>query len=524
MPDPLECEREVPTYRDGAFAFDPQFANHGPAALGLLLMLVGAESESGVRARIPMNSPRTQDIALTYACKPPDLVVYFPWTIASERRIVFWHEARARGRSSAVTDEIRTTYNQLLEGIARELDIPPSKYRVAVERYTSVGTWLEGGQYAGSQGVPYIYPQGSFRLGTVVRPIVGGTEADYDIDLVCQLQVPKGSSSPGVIKTTVGDRIKENSNYQRMLAEEGRRCWTLEYAENDGIGFHLDVLPASPEEEAIVFSVTGAGVPVQMANKAIAITNRDGDAKYSWSSSNPNGFADWFDEINRPVFQRVAAEQKTAILESDRSVFAKVDDVPDQLVRTPLQRAIQILKRHRDLRFVGHEAEADKPISMVLTVLSASLYGQEGDTLSTLQNIVAKLGARAKLLQPGASLDESVAGLNLIERRADGTWLIRNPVNPAENFADRWHENNDQKARAFFAWVGWVRTDLLDVLMHEDAGILEKSLEPRLGQRVVEAASRGVYVAAAPALVSSRSQDVPLVHIKGPSKPWGFHA
>ena len=73
--------------------------------------------------------------------------------------------------------------NSILQDIAEELDIPPSKYQQAVERYTSVGKWLEGGHYPGSTGTPAIYPQGSFRLGTVVRPIRDGVETDYDIDL-----------------------------------------------------------------------------------------------------------------------------------------------------------------------------------------------------------------------------------------------------------------------------------------------------------------------------------------------------
>ena len=36
-----------------------------------------------------------------------------------------------------------------------------------------------------------------------------------------------------------------------------------------------------------------------------------------------------------------------------RRSIASVDDVPDQLVRTPLQRSIQIMKRHRDVMFNG---------------------------------------------------------------------------------------------------------------------------------------------------------------------------
>lgn len=134
----------------------------------------------------------------------------------------------------------------LLHHVAEELDIPPSKYKEAVNRYTSAGKWLEEGDYPGTTATPYIYPQGSFRLGTVVRPLRSGVEADYDIDLVCELAARVSDTSPDAVKKCVGDRFKEHGTYNRMLDEEGRRCWTLLYAEDDGGGFHLDVLPCVP--------------------------------------------------------------------------------------------------------------------------------------------------------------------------------------------------------------------------------------------------------------------------------------
>ena len=84
-----------------------------------------------------------------------------------------------------MASETRFHYNQLLDRIARELDISPTDYKLAVQRYTAVGDWLQTGEYDGCEGVAHIYPQGSFNLGTVVRPIRDGKEASYDIDLVC---------------------------------------------------------------------------------------------------------------------------------------------------------------------------------------------------------------------------------------------------------------------------------------------------------------------------------------------------
>lgn len=417
-----------------------------------------------------------------------------------------------------MSNEINTQYNQLLEGISAELDIPPSKYQVAVQRYTSVGKWLQDGDYKGSTEPPHIYPQGSFRLGTVVRPIKNGAESDYDIDLVVQLGINKHDTLPNALKTMVGNRLKENADYERMLDEESRRCWTLNYAEQDGIGFHMDILPAVAEEDLILHQLLEIGVPELMAECAIAISNKDGNGEYSWAASNPNGYAMWFEDINKPMFSAISKRAKEILFENNRSIFNKIEDVPDQLVKTPLQRTIQIFKRHRDLRFAGLDFEADKPISMIITTLSARLYKNEADVYSTLKNILEKLNAHAGLLTPGYTLTKEYSDLQLITRKDDGTWFIPNPVNPEENFADRWHENQNRKAIAFFQWVSWVYTDLIEISQHTDFSRVKKLMSYRFGDQLIEKAAKGIAAAGSIIIPST----TPHVSISKPNKPWGY--
>ena len=81
-----------------------------------------------------------------------------------------------------------------------------------------------------------------------------------------------------------------------MLDAEGRRCWTLEYAEQDGVGFHLDILPAIPD-------------PREHSDLSIAITNKKG-AAYSWSVSNPRGYGTWFDGKNAAAFEQARVRTK----------------------------------------------------------------------------------------------------------------------------------------------------------------------------------------------------------------------
>ena len=390
-------------------------------------------------------------------------------------------------------------YPKFLELVASEIDIPPSKYQDAVNRYQAVGHWLEDGNFPGCPGQPSIYPQGSFRLGTVVRPIRQGIEASYDIDLVCEMPLIKHLTTPQVVKHMVGHRLHQHETYRRLLDAEGRRCWTLEYAEQDGIGFHLDVLPAVPD---------GNGV----RSTSLAITHK-GDAGYSWSASDPRGYGDWFDTKNAEAFARVVVEQKRTIQRRASPVFASIDDVPDQLVRTPLQRSIQLMKRNRDLRFNRPEMIDYAPISIIITTLAAHLYAGEPNTFTALAGIVGRLQGHATLVE-GRAMDLSLASKGLIRKLQDGTWYIGNPVNPAENFADRWHEDNHARARAFFSWVDAMYRELLYFQTNTNPRLLKENLARLLGMAAV-AKHFDVLIQSADAVESP-----PRIHITKPAKPW----
>ncbi len=377
-----------------------------------------------------------------------------------------------------------TQLEDILVGIAESLDIPPSKYKQAVERYQSIGSWLEEGSYPGVQGIPNIYPQGSFRLGTVVRPIKNGEEADYDIDLVSELALEQSKTNPKTVKHLIGNRLKEHGTYKPMLDKEGKRCWTIEYAEEDEIGFHVDVLPAIPKDN---------GIP-----HAIHITDKDKDTdQYDWNPSNPKGYAEWFDQIKQHVYIIVEKGQRELLQKNFSEIYAKVEDVPKQLIKTPLQRVIQLLKRHRDIRFSGKSNRKDKPISMIITTLSASSYANETDVFSALWNTVNNI---KKL------------------KKENGIWYIPNPVDPEENFADRWHEDNDRKAKAFFQWIEWVESDFNYALQQEKSEEMQLALSGLFGQRVVNDSfckAELLKTTIAPTVISR-----PRIEIVEPPKPW----
>jgi hypothetical protein len=381
----------------------------------------------------------------------------------------------------------KVNINSILQHIAESLDISPTDYERAVRSYMAVGSCLENGFakgfYPESSSAPNIYPQGSINLGTIVRPYRDGKEAgEYDVDLVCEIQTARARVTPRTIKHQAGDCLKDNDTYRDKLDDEGKRCWTLTYAESAGIGFHLDVLPcvAYPPDDHPRYP------------GAISITNRYAE-DYEWKAGNPQGYGEWFRDQN-VTFEKFAAEQKRNIFDQFRSrsdvlvKYAQIDDIPDQLVRTPLQRAVQLMKRHRDMRFSANPKY--KPISIIITTLAAHLYSGEEDVYSALFNIVEQLGMHSGLVEDRFfAINEKMASRRLITRNARGEWEILNPVNGGENFADRWHEDDHARAKAFFQWVKWLSSDISRLPIGEGLPAVDSYLRPLFGERATKEAA-----------------------------------
>ncbi len=393
----------------------------------------------------------------------------------------------------------RKRLNRILKDLADEIDVPPSKYREARQRYDAVGTWLDedGSELARYQ--PSIYPQGSFALGTAVKPL--GDE-EYDVDAVCLLQLTSDQVTQKQLKDLVGDRLKHpQSRYKDMIEPRtgGRRCWTIRYA--DASKFHLDVLPAIPDDYSWLVAL---GVPKEWAETAICLTDRKSwSASYSeWPRSNPKGYSAWFK--NRMRVRLEEAKQLRAM-----EIHEEVEKIEDFDVRTSLQRLIQILKRHRDVRFNDDE---DKPISIIITTLAAQAYNNEADLAEAVLDVVPRMR-------------------NYIEKRG-GVWWVPNPLNPRENFADKWTER-PRKAKLFFEWLEALEREYRELLTEQGFTQVGDYLSRSFGRRDAEAAMLKYYsrksnkqslAAAAPVVLAPRKSEqptTPKIELPSrPSKPW----
>lgn len=302
--------------------------------------------------------------------------------------------------------EAKEQLGRVLHYIADSLDMSAQLQAQAVAKYQDVGRWLADTESPLQGNTPDVYPQGSARLGTLTKPVTDRDE--YDIDGVALLQVTKQNISQQELKQRIGHRLKQHPEYRVILVEK-RRCWTLNFED----GLHVDVLPAIPDEE---------GLP-----ESILITDRE---LTRWQNSNPKGYADWFWSRMKSIFE----EERRAIA---KALQAEVEAVPDWKVKTPLQRAIQLLKRHRDLHF-QHDQD-DKPASIIITTLAAWAY--EGQT-----NLLDALARMASTMP------------DHIESR-NGVYWVANPVNGEENFADKWKEH-PQRRQKLLTWLNKVTADL----------------------------------------------------------------
>jgi hypothetical protein len=330
--------------------------------------------------------------------------------------------------------------SSLLEGAVEELDIPPELHHAAELEYESVGNWLAAHADANSER-GRVYPQGSFRLGTVVQP--EGSD-EYDLDAVCVRAVAKDDITQARLKTDMGDvldrylRAREGDATGPVICEERKRCWTLFYAEP----FHLDVLPAIPNPAA-----TGSGILLT-----------DTTLRH-WQYSDPIAYADWFRE-------RMRRELIAKRLRLAEARHLPPEKIPYSSVKTTLQRVVQVLKVHRN-RYFAADLER-RPTSILITTLAAQAYTGER-------------GLEEAVLETARQMP------NHIEYDGDH-WLVPNPVEPRENFADKW-SSDPALATSFYRWLEQLQQDLQGARESDGIDRAVATLSESFGEQPIQKAA-----------------------------------
>ena len=315
--------------------------------------------------------------------------------------------------------------NRMYNDIADELNISDSVYESAKKSYEELGEYL-------SNHIDYkveVYPQGSMSIGTTIKPI--SDTDDYDLDAVCQIE--NHFEDAFFFFFSVGDVLKESKRYSQLLDKEGKRCWTLNYKNRN---FHLDVLPAAP---------------FGRESSKILITNKNQKSnKYEFKTSNPKEYTDWFLNKQKKAYERLILDYRKQFQDS-------VEDLKEYKVHTPLQKTIQLLKRHRDIKYkdVSELKKKEKPISIIITTLVTQMYTGQENIYQLLLKFVTEFN-------------------QYINKDSNGNIIISNPVNQQENFADKWLDYPERK-EAFFSWIESVKNDLIDNNFLKTEGRVEQA-------------------------------------------------
>ncbi|MGX7329909.1 SMODS domain-containing nucleotidyltransferase [Enterococcus bulliens] len=331
---------------------------------------------------------------------------------------------------------INETLSKIFHHISESLNISITDNEEIVNSYKAVGSYL--GELEEELNIS-IYPQGSLSLGTIIKPLATDRNGEYDVDLVCH--ITNGQNlTPKEVKNIIGSRLKQSKLYSDKLDSEGKRCWTLNYYK-----YHMDILPCIP------YSTSGF-------DTKIVLTEKIESGEYVFGLSNPKGFHNWFTNEMLDIFNE------------SREVFSKrnnvdIEEVKLYQVRTPLQKVIQILKRHRDIAFEG---EKYRPSSIIITTLAAKAYNGEQDLFTALSNIIYNME-------------------KYIEIDQYGNYNVYNPVDSTENFTDRWRDNPERKD-AFFSWLLKAKSDIVDdpVNFIEGLDSLKERLSRNFGQDLVK--------------------------------------
>jgi len=376
---------------------------------------------------------------------------------------------------------------KVLDNVVDSLDIPESYYQRASDRHHSIAEWLCRPESKLAKYSPHVTPQGSFRYGTVVRPI--HHEAEYDLDNVVTLQMSKVDKTQSELKLLFGEELKAYAKAHGMLSplEEKSRCWRLHYA--DEVSFHLDSLPCVAEEPAVVQAIVAQGVPFELAKRAVAITDQRHPnylvLSKDWLISNPRGFARWFEERTR-VF---AQPRLRALVEMKK--FASVEDVPPYEWKTPLQRSIQLLKRHRDVMFQDTPELA--PISMIITNLATHAYSGEADIYDAVTGIVSRMRNFINPVYP----------------------RVPNPTAPSEDYADKWRKN-PLLEQNFLLWHSQVQQDL--ARLH---ALTRDGMDREIRGRFDVQLTRDQLSHISNPIPATAAAVAPTVFVPSAPKPWG---
>lgn len=290
----------------------------------------------------------------------------------------------------------KTQLDDLLARIAESIQLDDTRKQRMESAYQAIQELLDEDEGFFKHVQFEIYPQGSIRIGTTVKPTA---KNEFDLDIVVHIIVDWKRYNPQQIYNELKRVLMGNGTYKEKV-ELKNRCIRLDYAGD----FHMDILPGCQESE--------------YDSDKLVIPDRE---LGNWASSNPRGYADWFTEK--------ADRVRMSLLEKAFSA----QDLPadDFAKKKPLQRAVQLIKMYRDQYFQNNQDMATS--SVILTTIAGQFYDGEDSIYDTIDNVIKRIK------------NELANKVGYYERL-----VIRNPVNDEEDFTDKWERDKEPELYEHF--------------------------------------------------------------------------
>lgn len=286
---------------------------------------------------------------------------------------------------------VKSYQESILLGICQKLQLTPSLYEQATERYETIANIIQTDEVFNCVELK-MYPQGSFRLKTTIKPL---NEEEYDLDFVAELPVDSLMTPQELYNHIV--RILKNDGIHNNMVELKKRCVRVKYA-ND---FHIDIMP---------------GKLINSQTHEIIVPDRE---LKGWNHhSNPIGFADWFEKQARTRILMEMNEIRVAQYNlepvTDQEVVAQLE---------PLRRAVQLVKRYRDIYCAEHNTEPVR--SIVICTLMGYITSFTGGALDIIKSFCNYVNG-------------------LIAQSGERPFEVINPV-VKEKLTEKWDDENNYR-------------------------------------------------------------------------------
>ena len=246
--------------------------------------------------------------------------------------------------------------DDLLNRIGAKLQLDNTRREKAEQAYKTVSAILEEDEEEFGGISIDVFAHGSFATDTTVRPY---GKDEYDLDFIALVSLDWNRHNPIEILDRVERVLNGDGRYEKKI-ERKNRCIRINYAGD----FHMDIQPSCPE------SLWAVADDIKVPDRK----------SKSWMNTSPKAYIKWF--TLKLIDTKLVEKHYNTLIGVSQLIEAAAplpQSVPYEM-KQPLQRAVQLIKRRRDIYFSDQALADKKTRSIILTTLAGEYYdGQESE-------------------------------------------------------------------------------------------------------------------------------------------------